>query len=690
MKRAVLLAFSLFASAVGLASLSRAADDAVPLNKQYLTFVKSQAAEMRSGDKAPSTTKAWKTQAEQLRKDMLAAWGGFPEKKCALEPKVLGIIPRDGYRIEKIVFQTRPGVWMTANAYVPDKKGKMPAILQVHGHWKGAKQDPVVQSRCIGAAKLGFFVLCVDAFGAGERGIGTALGEYHGDMTAATLLPVGLPLSGLQVYENMRAVDYLQTRPEVDGEMIGITGASGGGNQTMYAGAFDERFKCVVPVCSVGNYQAYLGAACCMCEVVPGALTFTEEWGLLALVAPRGLMVINATKDGIQFSVGEAKKSLALATPVFKLSGKPDNVRHAIFESPHEYNKDMREAMYGWMTLHLKGEGDGSPIKEPKFETLPPEELRCYPGVTRPKDFLTIPKFAAAEGKKLIAAKKLPENAVAWKTDVEKSRSLLLEKALGGSGKSAPLQLFAESDGKVEDFRFSPETGITVSGKTTFARAGTPPLVIVLKFDDAKKSEESKLVTAAKSEGWDVTTLELRATGTRATPNDAVGPRAPDHNSAEWGLWIGRPLLGQWVQDVRRLIDARAANRKGDIIVIGEGPAGLVALCIAATDKRVTKVAAVGTLASFITDEPYIGQRLGTLAPGILRDVGDVPHVAALAAPKRVVIAGGVSGNGKPLTADKLKEAYKPAAQVAKLLEAEKEFVVTEKMEPADVIAALK
>ena len=113
----------------------------------------------------------------------------------------------------------------------------------VHGHWRGAKQDPVVQSRCIGAAKLGFVVLCVDAFGAGERGIGTKLGEYHGEMTAATLLPLGTPLSGLQVYENMRAVDYLETRPEVDKEQIGITGASGGGNQTMYAGAWDKRLQ---------------------------------------------------------------------------------------------------------------------------------------------------------------------------------------------------------------------------------------------------------------------------------------------------------------------------------------------------------------------------------------------------------------------------------------------------------------
>src|SRR6266511_5477214 len=115
----------------------------------------------------------------------------------------------------------------------------------------------------------------------------------------------------------------------------GLPGASGGGNQTMYAGALDERFQAVVPVCSVGTYQSYLHTACCVCEVLPGALRFAEEGDVLSLVAPRALMVVNATKDGFQFSVGEAKKSLARASEVFKLLGAREKVRQAVFESPH-------------------------------------------------------------------------------------------------------------------------------------------------------------------------------------------------------------------------------------------------------------------------------------------------------------------------------------------------------------------
>lgn len=615
----------------------------------YLAFVKKQAADLRANDQPPATAEAWAKRRDELRKQLLAAWGGFPAGKCPLDPQHHGELKRDGYRVEKVTFQTRPGVRMTANAYVPDKPGKLPAILMVHGHWKGAKQDPVVQARCIGAAKLGFFVLCVDAFGAGERGVGTALGEYHGEMTAATLLPVGLPLSGLQVYENMRAVDYLLTRPEVDGGKIGITGASGGGNQTMYAGAMDDRLKAVVPVCSVGNYQAYLGAACCLCEVVPGALKFTEEGDVLGLVAPRALMVVSATRDAFQFSVGEAKKSVAAAAPMFKLLGKPDAIRHAVFDSPHDYSRDMREAMYGWMTLHLKGEGDGSPVREPEVKTEDPEALRCYPGDTRPKDFVTVPTFAAAEGRKLLAARKAPGDRKA------------LERVLGGFPQGAP------SRDQYTEFRSDSFT-IGPGGDTAHETTPKPgaPLVILLNPDGSEGVKRGGLVEPLRKAGVRLVVPELRATGTMAVPADTIG-RAPDHNSAEWGLWLGRPLLGQWVQDVRRTIDMAAAGEGGlpkGVTVIGEGPAGLVALCAAATDDRITKAVAIGTLASFVSDEPFVGQRLGTMVPGMLRDVGDVAHLAALAGPKRVVIAGGVGANGKPLPAEKLREAYRPATGV--------------------------
>jgi hypothetical protein len=169
-----------------------------------------------------------------------------------------------------------------------------------------------------------------------------------------------------------------------------------------------------------------------MCEVVPGALRFTEEWGVLGLTAPRGLMIVNATKDGIQFSVGEARKSLALVSPIYDLYGKSGNVRHTIFEGPHDYSQAMREAMYGWMTKHLKGEGDGKPIPDPVMKTEDPETLRCFPKDSRPRQWMTIPQFAATEARQLLAQRKAPSSAKKWQTEAKRLREALVEKVFGG------------------------------------------------------------------------------------------------------------------------------------------------------------------------------------------------------------------------------------------------------------------
>lgn len=668
-----------------------------PAQATFLDFVRRQAAELRSHDKPPGDLAEWEHRRAELRKRLEEAWGGFPATPCPLQPRVVGTLKRDGYRVEKIVFQTRLNVWMTANAYVPDRPGKLPAVLCVHGHWAGAKQDPVVQARCLGLVKLGFFVLVVDAFGAGERGLTKALGEYHGEMVAATLLPVGLPLCGLQVYENGRAIDYLLTRPEVDGRHLGVTGASGGGNQSMYAGAWHERFAAAVPVCSVGNYQAYLGAACCMCEVVPGALQFTEEAGVLALTAPRALMVVNATRDAVQFSVAEARKSIAQAQPVFALYGHPENLRHTTFESQHDYNQTMREAMYGWMTRSLKGTGNGDPIPEPAIQTEDRETLRCFPGESRPDDFVTIPKFAAAEAKKLLSKRPKPADAEVW----QKERAAMLrglKKSLFGGDEPVFAQksligtIRGIQDGAFRIISFRPEPGITLTAVQGRSVPPSEELAVLLDLDGAEAAAKSPLASSLRGDGWSVITVDLRATGKLADPRDRIG-RAPDHNTAEWSLWLGRPLLGQWVVDVRRLLDSlNECDRKlpAQVLVGGNGPAGLVAICAAALDSRITRVVTIGTLASYVTEEPYQGQRLGLMVPGILRDAGDVAHLAALIAPRQLVVAGGVTGGGIPLDETGLRDAFDYTRHTHAIEGGTGRFRLLPNTAPADIVRELQ
>jgi cephalosporin-C deacetylase-like acetyl esterase len=651
--------------------------------QQFLAHIHRRWQELRGGDKLPESVDEWTKAKQQLREKLLESWGGFPKNACELAPLKLGELVRDDYRVEKIVFQTRPGVFMTANAYVPAGEGKRPAVLCVHGHWKGAKQDPVPQSRCIGLAKLGFFVLMVDAFGAGERGIGTALGEYHGEMVGSTLFPVGLPLSGLQVYENMRAVDYLLTRPEVDGSKLGITGASGGGNQTMYAGAFDERFSCVVPVCSVGTYRSYLGAACCVCEVVPEVMTYTEEWGLLAMVAPRALMVINATKDVFQFSVGEAQQSLARAQHMFRLYGQAGKVAHTIFESGHDYGKAMREAMYGWMTLHLKGEGLGNPIPEPALTVEDPETLRCYPGDTRPANFVTLPRFAAAEAAKLIDEhnRENPQHAAHWNNTAMRMRHALEHQVLGGFPTRRPEVVYVpkEKDAISATIQFETEPGVEVACGMIRGRDNPKRWVVVVDLEGIEHARATELVKALEKSGVSVAIVEPRATGRFAVAGDKIY-RAPDHNSAEWAILTGRPLLGQWIWDVRMALDRIARQEQVEfegVTLIGLGPAGVVALGTAIFEPRIARVAMIDTLASFQSDVPYVNQRMGIMAPRILRDAGDVPNLAALIAPRRLTISGAVTGGGAPLPESALVEQFDYTKKVYRLLGVEAHLSVT-------------
>ncbi len=676
-------------------------------------FLQRLAHVLRTDDHDPQTLAEWQEVRRKLQENLRSAMGEFPDQKVPLNAQVLGQLKFDGYRLERVVFQTMPEVLMTASAYIPDSfdgTSRLPAVLCVHGHWPGAKQDPVVQSRCIGLARLGFFVLAVDAFGAGERAIGEKLGEYHGEMTGAMLLPVGRPLSGIQVYENMRAVDYLQSRPEVDPDRIGITGASGGGNQTMYAGALDERFRCVVPTCSVGTYQAYLSAACCMCEMVPGGLTFTEEGDLLGMSVNRGLMVTSATKDAFQFSVDEAKKSVARANAIGSLLNG-SSVRHTIIESPHHYNQPMREAMYGWMTLQLKGEGSGEPIAEPAISPADPESIRCFPGETRPDDFMTIPRFAAQEARRRLQERKMADEryvkAVTESagseqlSEVRKAAVKNLSDLLGGAVEPCEpnLTIEAAENGASELRKFNTEESLRILAycdkKSATVKSGlsepvSEKLLILADADaGAELTYRSPLADQLRAAGYRVVVPELRGTGRFSNPGDRIG-NAPDHNSAEWSLWVGRPLCGQWALDISRTIDVMLSGSDSaavaDITVVGVGASGPIVLTASALDERITAVATVNSLASFVSTVPYRGQRLGTMVPGILNAVGDIQHLAALSAPRRVIMAGGVNGGGENVASHDLAKEFSYAAEVFRVMGQPKQLILAT---PAELIGEL-
>jgi dienelactone hydrolase len=532
---------------------------------------------------------------------------------------------------------------------------------------------------------LGYFVLAVDAFGAGERAIEPAPGTYHGALLGASTWPAGTPLLGLQIYDNMRAVDYMISRPEVDPDRLAITGASGGGNQSMNAGAWDERFKVVVPVCSVGTYVSYLGAACCICEVLPGGLTIAEEGEILAMVAPRALLVINATRDAHQFSVAEAAKSVERARPVFELHGAADKLRHVIIDSAHDYNQSMREALYGWLARWLRDDGDGSPVAEPELTIEPPDALRCFPDNVRPKTFTLMPSFVFGEANARIDRLPKPDHRERWEADALVMRDRLERRVFGGFPRTTPwkVQSLGQSREPMtssETIVLYPEPELPLPARFVrgSARTGVLPTAIVLDPAGKEVALESPAAQGLIESGWQVMSFDLRATGETAVSGDAIR-EAVDHNSVEWSIWIGRPLLGQWCWDILCMLDYLHTRPDVDVrhlALVGSGAAALASICAAGLDDRARSVAAFGLLNSYASPQPFQGHRMATLVPFML-DVGDVPHLAGLVAPRRLIVSAPLDAQSRPLNEESLEPAFQFTRQSFRWYNVPGQFLLT-------------
>ncbi len=679
----------------------------------YAEFIKRQVSASGRPRLAPATSRGWDERLAAVRRELTRSMGHVPEQPCDLEPEILGTLIRDGYAIERLTFQSWPGVRVTANLYRPDpRKGRYPGVLSVHGHWAWARMDPHVQPRCVALAKLGYVVLCVDAFGAGERAIEPGSGTYHGALTGASLWPAGCSLLGLQVYDNRRAVDYLASRPEVDPARLAITGASGGGNQTLYAGASDERLSAVIPVCGIGTYDAYLSTACCVCEVNLAGAVHASTGDLLAMVAPRALLVISATRDAHQFSVGEASRSVGFARERFRLLGVDEKIRHVAIDSGHDYNQPMREAMYGWVEKWLNGRGDGSPVPEPKLTVEEVAAIRCYPdGPARPKSIVTIPRFARSQGQSRLAlAPKAPDHREQWDADAARMRAVLRDQIFGGFPARTPLETKSSRTKEGHEVEITTEPGLRsrgIIGPKVAQPRGTALIVAPggLAPRPPEAADDRNAVEMLRRDATAAGFATFVVPQPRATGTDrpSVGPIADvvDHTPAEWALWIGRPLLGQWVWDIIRWLDlfdqlvggstkdlSEFGIRGRPYLVLGVGPMSLPAILAAALDPRIAAVAGTECLVSYVAgnEKPWRRLPMGLIVPNLL-ELADVGQLAGLAAPRPLVISQCVEPDGELATPERVSRAFAYCEQVYRLLGAAEKLKILRKVDFASLIS---
>jgi hypothetical protein len=628
------------------------------------TSLKNQAMIKFATHLLPDNLEEWSDKREEIRNKIILHSGLKTYSNLPLEMKESGSKTMDGYTVKNIYFQTLPGVYATANLYIPEGQGPFPAVVSMHGHWREGKMAESVQSLGHSLAKNGYVSLVIDAFGSGERTTIHGDFEYHGANLGASLMNIGESLLGVQVADNMRAVDLLISLPYVDAENIGATGASGGGNQTMWFAALDERIKAAMPIVSVGTFESAVMGSNCVCELLPGGLSFTESAGVLALYAPRALKMCNHDQDSNPtFFPAEMRRTFHNVTPVFKLHGVEEKVAYEVFDLTHGYWKEDREAMLGWFDLHLKGIGNGASRPEKPFELLPMEDLLVFPIGRRSPLVISTDTYTRNQGKKLREEflKKQSLNSLQLKSDL---RSVL--------GIDSPLEI-------ANTFTFSQKDGWERSAIQTSDGTLIPILHVAPKNPDlgytlfayanGKNEIPPNHLEELMDRGEGIVVVELSGTGEAASKVDALGTSLSQfHTVSRAQLWLGKTMIGEWVRELELVSrHMQQAYNPASLKFEGNKEAGLAALFLGAIKEDVLqKLTLRNVPVSYLFDnrEQIDYFSMGIHLPGIL-NWGDVSLAAGLTAGD-VIFIDPVSMSGVPVSSSQLNNIKAEFEEVKK------------------------
>jgi len=580
---------------------------------------------------APLPEAAWQATAAQRREMWREMLGLSPlPPRTPLEATVTGVLERDGYVVEKVHFQSLPGAYVIGNLYRPNKpEGRLPTVLYLCGHTKGKVNAPY-QANPRWFGQHGYVALVLDPIQLGE-----SQGFHHGtyreerwDWPSRGYTP-----AGTEVWNAMRALDYLETRPDVDANRFGVTGLSGGGVISWCLGAADERVKVVVPVCQSGSIEhvVFDRATDGHCDCAFWINYYRWCWpDVGALIAPRSLLIASGSEDVLWRPYGyrDAAERIRKQYAVLGASGNFDLVEDL---TPHGYTPKLRRAIFTWFNTHLKN--DPTPVTDDVTDYVEPEEnLLVFGGKLPDQDEMR------RIDKLLVRRDPLPEvvNEAGWRERQQIALARLRETTFRHTlPDRAPRVRDFRADGSDSNASyathvFDSSDGMTISIKTRrpqHVEWPVPTLVFAVQPDANRTFTGGGPSRPGVRSGLATAAVEVRNTGATS-----VGPGY---------LWTARrtyPLLGQTLPE-RQVSDLLAAilllrqeRMTGPVAVYGDGTTALLAIYAALLDPQVSEIVLANPPTSH--EESQTAEMLGVLR------VGDLPHNLALAFPRPITFVG--------------------------------------------------
>ena len=344
-----------------------------------------------SFDKDLVSLDAWKSQREKYLQEYFYMLGLWPRPvKTPLRATVTGTLQGDGFVVEMLHYQSRPGLYVTGTLYRPAESRddqRLPAVFYACGHANRGRNGhkSAFQSHGMWFARHGYICLIVDSLQLGE-----IAGIHHGTYREQRWWwhSRGYTPAGVECWNGIRGIDYLTSRPDVDPDRIGVTGISGGGAATFWIAAADERVHVAVPVSGMADLPSYVPNRMINghCDCIMMYNTFQWPWTRIAsLVAPRPLLFVNSDHDQI-FPMDANDRVINRLERLYGLHGASDQVDAVISVGDHNYRRDIRKAVYRFINMHLQGnpaevlDGEVDLVTSRNGDhKIPPEQLRVFP-----------------------------------------------------------------------------------------------------------------------------------------------------------------------------------------------------------------------------------------------------------------------------------------------------------------------